>query len=214
MLIRKLINSIIPVFVSLVLVLIISGCHKGGENNSNSEAMGINETINVIHSRRSVRNFIERPVSDDDITTLLKAGMAAPSGKNIRPWFFYVIKDRTLLNRLAEELPTAKMLSGVSTAIMVCGDINVADTTSYRDYWVMDCSAASENILLAAESLGLGAVWTALFPYKERIATAREIVGLPENLIPLNIIPVGYPAGIDKPKDKWDPSRVKVIGRD
>jgi nitroreductase len=165
----------------------------------------------VIHSRKSVRKYIDKPVSDADIGKILRAAMAAPSGKNLQPWFFYVIRDRAVLNNLGEELPTAAMLGDVHVAIMVCGDISKADTTSYKNYWVMDCSAASENILLTAESLGLGACWTAVFPYESRANTVRKYIGIPDIHIPLNIIPLGYEKGSAGPKDKWNPGNIKII---
>lgn len=165
----------------------------------------------VIHSRKSVRKYIDKPVSDKDIGKLLRAAMAAPSGKNLQPWFFYVIRDRGILKKLSEELPTAAMLGDVHLAIIICGDIAKADTTSYINYWVMDCSAASENILLTAESLGLGACWTAVFPYESRTQIVRNHIIMPDNHIPLNIIPIGYEKGSAGPKDKWDPGNVKII---
>lgn len=200
---------------AIILFMVLSvGCRsRQGEkgNDQISADMYSNETLQVIHSRRSVRNFIDRPVSEDDLVTLVRAGMAAPSGKNVRPWYFYIILDRDILNKLADELPTAKMLAGSHAAIVVCGDLTVADTSAYRNYWVMDCSAASENILVAAESMGLGAVWTALFPYNDRMDILRRHISVPATTIPLNIIPVGYPSGIDNPKDKWDPSKLEII---
>lgn len=197
--------------VILILLILIPGCTDNKNDvlmNDNIRAKAVKE---VIHSRKSVRSFIDRPVSDDDLGTMVRAGMAAPTGKNLQPWVFYIIRDKDLLIRLGDELPTAAMLGSVHSAIMVCGDLTKADTTSYRNYWVMDCSAASENILLTAESLGLGACWTAVFPYDSRQSIVRKHISLPEHHVPLNIIPVGYPAGMESPKDKWDPGNVIII---
>lgn len=167
-----------------------------------------NETLEVIHNRKSVRHFTGEPVSKEQIEALLRAGMAAPTAANRQPWVFYVVTQRETLDALGEQLPYAKMLSQVGTAIVVCGDMEKAGNLKEKDYWVQDCSAASENILLAAESLGLGAVWTAAFPYDDRTAVVKKALNLPENHIPLNVIPVGYPTGEDKPKNKWKPENV------
>ncbi len=167
-----------------------------------------NETLEVIHSRKSVRHFTGEPVSKVQIETLLRAGMAAPTAANRQPWVFYVVTQRETLDALGDKLPYAKMLSQVGTAIVVCGDMEKAGNLKEKDYWVQDCSAASENILLAAESLGLGAVWTAAFPYDDRTAVVIEALNLPENHIPLNVIPIGYPTGEDVPKNKWKPENV------
>lgn len=165
-------------------------------------------TLQVIHSRKSVRHFTDRPVSEADLETLVRAGMAAPTGKNLQPWSFFIVTDRDILDALAAELPTAKMVTDAPAAIVICGDLKLADTTTYKNYWVMDCSAASENILLAAEAMGLGACWTASFPYEDRMETVRNNLNLPGHLIPLNVIPVGYPEGMESPKNKWMPSKI------
>jgi flavin reductase (DIM6/NTAB) family NADH-FMN oxidoreductase RutF/nitroreductase len=167
-----------------------------------------NETLEVIHNRKSVRHFTGQPVSKDQIETLLKAGMAAPTAVNRQPWAFYVITQRETLDTLAEQLPYAKMLSQVGTAIVVCGDMEKAGNLKEQGYWVQDCAAATENILLAAESLGLGAVWTAAYPYEDRTAVVTKALSLPEYHVPLNVIPVGYPTGEDLPKNKWKPENV------
>ncbi|MGM0551921.1 MAG: flavin reductase [Bacteroidota bacterium] len=167
-----------------------------------------NATLEVIHNRKSVRHFTNQAVSEDQIETLLKAGMAAPTAANRQPWAFHVVTQRETLDLLAEKLPYAKMLSQVETAIVVCGDMEKAGNLKEEGYWSQDCSAASENILLAAESMGLGAVWTAAYPYADRINVVKTALKLPENHVPLNVIPIGYPTGKDKPKDKWKPENV------
>jgi flavin reductase (DIM6/NTAB) family NADH-FMN oxidoreductase RutF/nitroreductase len=162
-----------------------------------------NETLEVIHNRKSVRHFSDQPVSKEKIETLLRAGMAAPTAVNRQPWAFYVVTERKTLDALSEQLPYAKMLSQVQAAIVVCGDMEKAGNLKDEGYWVHDCAAATENILLAAESIGLGAVWTASFPYDDRTKVVIKELNLPENHIPLNVIPIGYPTGEDVPKDKW-----------
>lgn len=167
-----------------------------------------NETLEVIHNRKSVRHFTSQPVSKQQIETLLRAGMAAPTAANRQPWAFYVVTRRETLDTLGEQLPYAKMLSQVQTAIVVCGDMEKAGNLKDKDYWVHDCAAATENILLAAESMGLGAVWTAAFPYDDRTLVVKKALKLPEHHIPLNVIPVGYPTGEDVPKNKWKAENV------
>ncbi len=171
-----------------------------------------NETLKMIHSRTSIRHFADKAVNDQQVETLLRAAMAAPSARNVQPWVFYVIKDRQLLKRLADELPSARMLAQAPLAIVVCGDSHLGNPNQEQVLnWVMDCSAATQNLLLAATSIGLGAVWTGVHPYTDRIATLRKALNLPLHIIPLNIIPVGYPDAHPQPKEKWDPAKVVII---
>ncbi|BAX81074.1 flavin reductase [Labilibaculum antarcticum] len=167
-----------------------------------------NETLEVIHNRKSVRHFTDQPVSKEQIETLLRAGMAAPTAVNRQPWAFYVVTERETLDTLSQQLPYAKMLSQVQAAIVVCGDMEKAGNLKDEGYWVQDCAAATENILLAAESIGLGAVWTASYPYDDRTKAVIKALNLPEKYIPLNVIPIGYPTGEDVPKDKWKAENV------
>ena len=167
-----------------------------------------NKTLEVIHNRKSVRNFTEQPVTKEQIETLLRAAMAAPTAVNRQPWVFYVVTLRETLNTLSEQLPYAKMLTQAQAAIVVCGDMEKAGNLKDKGYWVQDCAAATENILLAAESVGLGAVWTAAYPYDDRTKMVIKELNLPETHIPLNVIPIGYPTGEDAPKNKWKPENV------
>lgn len=167
-----------------------------------------NEALEVIHNRKSVRHFTDQPVSKKQLETLLRAGMAAPTAVNRQPWAFYVVTERETLDALGEQLPYAKMLFQAQAAIVVCGDMEKAGNLKDKGYWVQDCSAASENILLAAESIGLGAVWTAAYPYDDRTKAVISELNLPEKHVPLNVIPIGYPTGEDQPKDKWKPENI------
>lgn len=164
-----------------------------------------NETLTTIHARSSVRSYSDKPVSTATLETLVKAAMAAPTGKDRRPWHFIIITDRPTLDTLAAKLPYAKMLTDAPAAIVVCGS---DDEKTGSPYWWLDCSAASQNLLLAAQSLGLGAVWTTTYPYPERMEPVSSILDLPSEIHPLNVIPVGYPSKDSKPKDKFDPSRI------
>lgn len=170
------------------------------------------DVFTVIHNRKSVRSYQEKAVPEEKAEAMLKAAMAAPTARNIQPWLFYVITDRAILNQLAEALPYAKMLAHAPMAIVVAGDTRKSNPqTEQQLNWAFDCSAATQNILLAAEALGLGAVWTGVFPYSERVNAVQKALSLDPNITPLNIIPVGYPAGEDQPKIKWDPEKVKWI---
>lgn len=160
-------------------------------------------TLEVIHQRKSVRKFTDQVVSKSQLETLVKAGMAAPSAVNRQPWAFVAVEDRATLDALSAGLPYAKMLTTASAAIIVCGDMTKALDGAAQEYWIQDCSAASQNILLAVESLGLGAVWTGVYPSEERMQIVRQALDLPAHIIPLNVIPVGYPTGVEKAKDKW-----------
>lgn len=164
--------------------------------------------LDNIAQRKSVRSYTNESVSKEQLEKLVRAGMAAPSAVNKQPWAFIVISDRAAMDSLAEKLPHAKMLKEAQAAIVVCGDMNKALEGEYREFWVQDASAATQNILLAAEAMGLGAVWTGAYPSQQRVKDISEALSLPENIIPLDVIPVGHPAGNDQPKDKWNAENV------
>ena len=167
----------------------------------------------VLHNilqRKSVRAYTDRAVSHEQLDTLIRAAMAAPTGRDMRPWHFIVLGGRHQLSPLAEQLPYAKMLAEAQAAVVVCGDMSVTDKEGNPSRnWTFDCSAATENLLLQAEAMGLGAVWTGVYPYDERIEAVKQALHLPDHLIPLNVIPIGYPKGNPQPKDKYDPAKVE-----
>ncbi len=173
-----------------------------------TETSSTNATLATIYERKSVRNFTEGEISREVLTELVRAGMAAPTARNRQPWQFIVVSDRAAMNALSDKLPYAKMLASAGAAIVVCGDLEIARAGESENMWMLDCSAATQNILLAAESMGLGAVWTAAYPYADRIAIVSEVLQLPAHVVPLCVIPVGKPAGTDRPKDKWKPERL------
>jgi nitroreductase len=158
--------------------------------------------IQTIFSRRSIREYTTEPVSEDDIQTLLEAAMAAPSASNNKPWHFVVVTQRETLDALAEAHPYGKMLAQAPLCVAVCGDPAISD------YWEQDCSAASENLLLAATGLGLGAVWLGVHPREQRVAFTRQILGIPENISPLNLISIGHAAEEKEPRTQYDEARV------
>ncbi len=173
-----------------------------------AQSSALNDTLKTIHSRKSVRSYTEDPVSREQLVALVRAGMAAPTAVNRRPWDFIIITDKAVLAELSDALPFAKMARFAQAAIVVTGDLERQYGGREGSYWILDCSAASENILLAAESMGLGAVWTAVYPEKERIQAVKNILGVPEHVIPLNFIPIGVPDGDHRPQDKYDPGQI------
>ena len=166
------------------------------------------DALTIIHKRKSVREYLNKPVTKEQLTVLMKAAMAAPTAMDKRPWAFVVITQKEMLAKLSEGMPYSKMIVPAGAAIVVCGDVTKALPGQAQEFWIQDCSAASENILLAAEAIGLGAVWTGVYPSDERVLFVRQALGLPENIIPLNIIAIGNPVGAEKPKDKFDPGNI------
>ena len=167
---------------------------------------GLFETITA---RTSIRKFDpSKSVSDADIEKLLKAGMCAPSAMDRRPWEFVVVRDKAKLAALGSRLPYSRCENGAQAAIIVCGNLDNGLPGRGKEYWIHDCSAATMNILLAAKGLGLGAVWTGVYPGEDRVAVVREVLAIPEGYAPLNVIPIGYPAENPTPKDKWNPAKV------
>ena len=146
--------------------------------------------MNTILNRKSIRKYKNIKISDEIVGELLRAGMQAPSAGNEQPWEFVVLRDRDTMKKITEFHPYSKMLLNTDVAIVVCGD---EAKEVFKGYWVQDCSAATENILLAAEDKGLGAVWLGVYPMEDRVEALKKLLNLPEGIIPLSIIPVGYP---------------------
>ena len=167
----------------------------------------IKDTLTVIEERKSVRSYTGERVSKEDINKILRAAMAAPAAIHLLPWKFIVVTNKETLSALADGLPFARMISKAGTCIVVCAVPEEAAMGS-EAFAVLDCTCASENILLAAEALGLGAVWTAVYPNKELMDLVRKELNIPPDVIPLNVIPVGYPTGEDEAQDKFDPRNI------
>lgn len=187
----------------IVLLSALVACN----GTETKESDGSNQTLETIFNRKSIRKYTERPVEKEKLETLVRAGMAAPSSRDRRPWEFVIVTDRDLLDKMGDGLPLARMLKETKQAIIVCGD-----TVKSENAWQLDCSAAAQNILLAAESMGLGAVWTAAYPYPERMKIIQDALQLPEHILPLTVIPLGYPTGIEKPKDKYNKKQIHYNG--
>jgi nitroreductase len=161
--------------------------------------------MEAILSRRSIRRYTPDPVPEEVIQELLAAAMSAPSASNEQPWQFVVIDDRHLLDEIPKFHPYAGMLKQAPLAIAVCGDLKLEMMSGY---WIQDCSAATENLLLAAHAKGLGAVWLGVHPREERANSVGELLGLPEQVRPLCLISIGYPAEQKPPSHRYDASRV------
>ena len=189
-------------FLCLIAAIVVamSACSSTKEEKGTSETG--NAALDNIFARKSVRTYLNKGVEKEKIDLMLRAGMAAPSGKDLRPWEFIVVTKRASLDSMAAALPYAKMLTEARYAIVVCGD------STRSSYWYLDCSAAAQNILLAAESLGLGAVWTAAYPYEDRMEVVRKYTALSKNILPLCVIPFGYPAIQQQPKQKYDAKKI------
>ncbi|MFX4260856.1 nitroreductase family protein [Pelotomaculum propionicicum] len=167
--------------------------------------------MDAIKQRRSVRDYTDKPISEEVLTALLEAGMCAPSAGNERPWHFVVITERTLLEGITEFHEYSKMLKQAPAAIIVCADMN-RDKYPGVGYWVQDCAAATENILIAAQDLGLGACWLGMYPKNDRVEGLRRLLNIPEHIVPFSGIALGYPASAKSPGSRYDQTRVHRNG--
>ena len=174
------------------------------------------ELENIL-SRKSVRSYTDQKLTPDQIETLLKAAMAAPSGSDIRPWSFVVLQDPSKYDAIfGDGNFNMRMYKAAAAVFVICADTTVTRTprgggdpvTSENGTWRDDMGAVTENLLLAAEAMGLGACWTACYPYEARYQPVKDALHLPATVVPYCVVPVGYPGGDEQPKDKWDPSRI------
>jgi nitroreductase len=156
-------------------------------------------------SRRSIRKYTSEPVPDGVVERLLHASMAAPSAGNQQPWQFVVIRDRATLSAITEVHPYSKMLPEAPVAVVVCGD---ATGCKWPRMWEQDCAAATENLLIEAQRLGLGAVWLGVHPLEERVSGIRALLGMPVSVVPFAVVPLGHPAESKPPADRYDEARV------
>ena len=179
---------------------------------TNQPSVMKNEAIENILTRVSVRQFTGDSISEAQLDTLLRAAMAAPSAINKQPWAFIVITDRDKIAQLGEALPYSRCSNHPAVAIIPCGDLTKAIPGEMAGFWINDVSAATENLLLAAHAMGLGAVWTGLHPDMNRAKIVQDMLGLPEHIIPLCIVPVGVPAEQPDIKDKFNPENIHFNG--
>ena len=191
------------VFAMAAAMLILGACKpQTDENKNEATADNGNAAIENIMTRTSIRQYKDQPVEQEKVDILLKAAMAAPTAVNLQPWHFIVITDKPTIDLLSGRQPTNAPL-----LIAVCGDTDKTTMpdgkTKLPDFWVEDVSAATENLLLAAHALGLGAVWTAVYPAMERVAEVANVLNCPNNIVPMAVVRVGYPDEAPEPKDKF-----------
>ena len=171
-----------------------------------------------ILSRKSVRSYTADTIPAAVMENLLRAAMAAPSGRNIQPWSFVVLSDTSRYDEIFGDNHNMAMFKQSAAIVVMCADTTVVrpprdnpDAPAVQQpngIWRDDMGAVTENLLLAAEAYGLGACWTACYPYVDRMAPVKQALGLPATVVPYSVVPIGYPAGDEQPKDKWDPSRI------
>ncbi len=164
--------------------------------------------VSSLMSRTSIRRFTNQPVSSDTINLLLKAAMAAPTARNMQPWHFVVVNDTAQIAALGKTSRHSGPLQTATLVIAVCGDMDKTMEGDGQAFWIQDVSAATENLLLAAHAVELGAVWTGAYPIKDRVQAISEVLSLPETVVPLALVAIGYPAESPQPKDKWKEENV------
>ena len=190
------------IFAAMCAVALMA-CNKQAENMQNEQVNKQDAAIENIMTRVSVREFTGEKSTDEQIDILLRAAMAAPSAINKQPWAFIVVTDEALIAKLGEALPYSRCSNKPACAIIPCGDMSKAIEGEMAAFWINDVSAATENLLLAAHAMGLGAVWTGLHPDMNRAGLVQQMLGLPEHIIPLCVVPVGVPAEQPAVKDKY-----------
>lgn len=175
-----------------------------------TESMETNPAVENILSRKSVRQFTAEPVTEAQIDTLLRCAMAAPTAVNCQPWDFIVVTDRALLDTIGARYSNTRISENVQVAFVMCGNMQKTFEPA-PDFWIDDVSAATENLLLAAHSMGLGAVWCGIY-HTDRVQGIQQILGLPEHIVPLCVVPVGHPAENPDVKDKFKPENIHYNG--
>lgn len=209
------------VLFNVVLALAVLGlCFKlYGGSGAQSGASAVNDAHEAsvaatvydnILSRASVRDYTDREIESATLDSLLRAAMAAPSARDARPWHFIVVNDREILDTLGTLASPWAPVGRAQAAVIVCGSTAGRKPGSVNGYWVEDCSAAAENLLLAAHAMGLGAVWCGGYPDEERVATLRSYFSIPDSIVPLNVMALGYPKSPGRVKEKFDEGRIHV----
>ena len=169
--------------------------------------MNMNAKLKWLFARRSVRQYKPGEVPDSAVTDILEAAMAAPSAGGKDPWHFVVFRDRARLSRVAEGLPNGRMLESAAVGIAVCGELQRTHDRQ-ESFLIQDCSAAVENILLAATALGLGGCWLGVHPRTDRSAHIRKVLSIPEDVIPIAVVSIGWPSEPPQPRTRFNPSAV------
>lgn len=208
-------NKSVVLNIVLAIVVVVLSVRLASDKATVDKSADAHQSVNAeqavldnIATRTSIRDYEARPVEKEKIEKMLRAAMAAPTAMNKQPWHFVVVDQRNVLDALAGANPYAKMLKKAPLAIVVCGNTDKMIEGGGRDFWIQDASAATENLLLAAHAMGLGAVWTGAYPSEERCISISKVLSLSDNLIPLNMIVVGYPAEQPQPKQKFKEENV------
>ncbi len=163
------------------------------------------DALQTILSRQSVREYTGDAIPESTVEALLRAAMNAPSAGNEQPWHFLVIRDRETLEEIARIHTYAQMLRSAPLALLICGDLRLS---RFPGTWVQDCAAATQNVLLAAQSFGLGGVWVGVHPVSEREAAFRRLLGIPAEVVPFSLVPIGHPAAWEPREDRFDAARI------
>lgn len=161
--------------------------------------------LETILTRRSIRKYTDQKINDNVFVDLVKAAVSAPSAGNQQPWQFIIISDKEKLEKVLEFHPHAKMLLDAQGAILICGDLS---KEKHKGYWVLDCAAATQNILLAAHTIGVGACWLGIYPREERVKGISSLVEVPDHVIPFALVSLGFPDEEKNPSDRYDESLV------
>lgn len=208
-------NKSVVLNIVLAIVVVVLSVRLASDKATVDKSADAQQSVNAeqavldnIATRTSIRDYEARPVEKEKIEKMLRAAMAAPTAMNKQPWHFVVVDQRNVLDALAGTNPYAKMLKKAPLAIVVCGNTDKMIEGGGRDFWIQDASAATENLLLAAHAMGLGAVWTGAYPSEERCISINKVLSLSDNLIPLNMIVVGYPSEHPQPKQKFKEENV------
>ena len=208
-------NKSVVLNIVLAIVVVVLSVRLASDKATVDKSADAQQSVNAeqavldnIATRTSIRDYEARPVEKEKIEKMLRAAMAAPTAMNKQPWHFVVVDQRNVLDALAGTNPYAKMLKKAPLAIVVCGNTDKMIEGGGRDFWIQDASAATENLLLAAHAMGLGAVWTSAYPSEERCISISKVLSLSDNLVPLNMIVVGYPAEQPQPKQKFKEENV------
>ncbi len=205
----KIVSLVLVIALLATMAHLVASHKQASEAATNGSSNASEVVMHNILSRKSVRSYTDRAVSREQLDTLVRAAMAAPTGKDMRPWKFIVVDNKATIDSLAPLLPYAKMLKEAQAAIVVCGDLSVTDDEGKPSTnWAFDCSAATENLLLQAEAMGLGAVWTGVYPYEDRLDVVKKAFRLPAHIVPLCVVPIGYPKGDPQPKDKYNKDNI------
>jgi len=164
----------------------------------------MDEIENII-TRRSIRSFNNKKIDETIIRKIIESGVSAPSAGNQQPWHFIVIDDKKIFKKITKFHPNASFLVNADKAILVCGDLS---KEKFKGYWILDCGACTENILLAAHFLGVGSCWLGIYPREDRIKETKKLLNIPDHVIPFSLIALGYTDEKPKKIDRYQKDRI------